>query len=150
MKMTIDMKNFILFLVIMLSVSISEASEKEFNKDSASNFEKKLVEKARTVSMTLGPDFNVDGAKKIVIEGPITFEDYDEREEVQKYVGQLYYEVTFCPEETSCPKYNYISKVDIWSDMTPQGVIYSGGFGFNFFFCSFEELKESNKIMKKK
>lgn len=94
----------------MLSVSILDVYEKEFNKESASNFEKKLVEKARMVSKTLGPDFDVDVAKKIVIEGPVTFEDYDEREEIQKYVGQPYYEITFCPEESSCPKYNYIQR----------------------------------------
>lgn len=126
------------------------ASEKIFSKDSASNYDKQLVEMAKVVSKTLGPDYDVDSAKKIIIEGPLTYESDDPRREIQKFVGQQYYEITFCPNESSCPEYSYISKVCLWTDGTPQHVIFSEGYGFNFFFQSFEDLKNSNRILKRK
>ena len=137
------MKTIISLIVIGLSVLMSQAQVKVYDETKASQFEKNLVSTAIKLADTFGPDWEVKNAIKIEISGPIVFQnDYDERPEIQKQVGRTYYEVTFFPQDPSSFGYKILSDAGIWSDGTPMRVGFGNGYGRQFFFHSYEELKD--------
>ena len=140
------MKTIISLIIMGLSVLMSQAQVIVYDEAKASQFEKKLVSTAIEVSDTFGPDYEVKNAVRVEISGPIVFEHTDMRPEIQKNVGRTYYEVKFLPQDPSSYNFHYLSEACIWSDGTPQCVGFGTGWGINFFFSSFEELKNRTDL----
>lgn len=144
-----DMKKIVVTTILsMLAFIVCFASEKVYEDINASTFDKGLVRKAKSISKEFAPNYNVDLADTITIAGPYKFESDDEREEIKRHVNQEYYEITFKQKGNSPYAFNFISKVAIWTDGTPQSVLYGNGYGINFLFNSYEELKANKPNFK--
>lgn len=148
MKMIIEMKKAVTTIFTMLAFIICFASEIVYEDINAPTFDKELVEKAKNISREFAPTYNVDLADTITISGPYKFESDDDRDEIKKHLNQEYYEITFKQKGKSPYAFNFISKVSIWTDGTPQSVLYGNGYGVNFLFNSYEELKTNKPKFK--
>ena len=142
------MKTIISLIVMGLSVLMSQAQVKVYDEAKASQFEKNLVSTAIKLADTFGPDYEVKNAVKIEISGPIVFQDYDQRPEIQKNIGRTYYDVTFFPQDRSSYSWGFLSKASIWSDGTPQCVGFGNGMGIQFFFKTYEEVIKQPDYLK--
>lgn len=142
------MKTIISIIIMGLSILMCNAQDVVYNETTASQFDKNLVSTAIQVCNAFGPDYKVNNATKVEINGPFVFHSDDMRPEIQKNEGKKFYVVTFFPQDTTSFDYGYLSKVSIWSDGTPQDVIFGNGYGRNFFFSSFESQKKHTNINK--
>lgn len=97
-----------------------------------------LVSIARGVSQWFGPDFDLSSAVGSV-QGPVKFETADGRPEVQEHDAQNYYEVTF---RSPADSQGFLSKVFIWDDGIPAEVLFSNGFGRDFFVDTYSDLRK--------
>ncbi|MCD8236030.1 MAG: DUF4893 domain-containing protein [Prevotellaceae bacterium] len=101
-----------------------------------------LVKTAKEVSMWFGPDFNVADAETDV-KGPLKFTTADGRPEVQENDGRDYFEVIFRSGKSSDGS-TYLSKVFLWNDGEPFEVLFSNGFGRDFFVDTYADLKSQD------
>lgn len=141
--MTDNMKKALLIITSFIFIIMSFATERKYNNSNTSDFDYYLVCKAKEISKTFGPDYDVDKSDHIVIDGPIMFESEDPRDEIQKHIGEEYYTISFMPEDSTLFDYKYIAKVAIWANGQPQRVLYGNGYGINFLFESLEKLRDN-------
>lgn len=106
-----------------------------------------LVSLAKNISIAFGPDYCLDNIAEIEISNPIVFKSEDQRPEIQSRVGNLYFEVTFYPEDRDMFDYEYISKVAVWMNGEPMEVIYGNGWGVNFLFTPYDEMIKDPELI---
>lgn len=131
------MTRLITFTLFLISVFGCMAQSVNASRDS-------LINIAKDVSQWFGPDFNVTKANTVV-KGPLKFTTVDGRPEVQENDGRDYYEVTFNSDKTSTGHSQpFLSKVFLWSDGEPFEVLFSNGFGRDFFVDTYADLRKEN------
>ena len=136
------MKKILVFVLLALSTIFGYADIVEYDSVTASCFQKQLVSKAVEVSKIFGPEYQVENAKLIQINGPMKLLDkYSGRPDLDNWVGKEYYEITFYNPSMKIEG-NYLAKVSIWTDGEPK-MIYFGGYvcGLDFTGSTVEEVR---------
>lgn len=122
------------------------AQQANFKALSGQEKEQYLISLSSDVIKLLGPGYYRNVTPTITEE---KFENSDNRLEISRNVGRVYYEVTYGYDNSEeSLDFPFSAKVSIWKDSgEPFEVIFGNGYGRNFFFITYDDILKRKSIM---